>query len=191
MNLHPTSLQSRLLANLLLVGLTVAVFEFAIVPIRDVFQAQRDSFLQAQHFLEEYRRRTEPLPPLQAKLDELRNRQHSETGFIEGTNMAMGSAALQATSKRVMESNGGILRSIQVLPAVPDGDATRVIVRIDGSVPSQRLLDFLYDIRTLVPYVFIDNLDIRAPEATNAAAQASLELTIRADLYGYIRTAVP
>jgi general secretion pathway protein M len=186
--LDPTSRQSRILAVALLLGLLIAIWLAVIEPTAGAFAEQSAALARSAELLQAFKRGEAAVPNLKVQLDELHKRQLSEMGFLEGTNTAMGSAALQAATKRMLEAAGGVLRSIQVLPSATEGAAQRVGVRIDGTVPSGRLLDFLYSVRTAVPYMFLDDLEIRVPE-TSPGLKTTQDPALRADIYGYIRTA--
>lgn len=191
MTLDPNSLASKTLAATLLLLVVATAWQFVVVPIADEFAIQQDMIERSRLLLESFARKAVPADELESRLAELRAQQGSERGFVPGTNTAMGSAALQATTKRIWEGNGGVLRSLQVLSTRTDSSARRVGVRVDGSIPFGRLLDLLYEFRAAEPYLFVDNLQIRVPEtppgATPVAAKTYPDVTLRAEIHGYMR----
>lgn len=186
MILAPQSAASRALAVGLLLLAAAGVAQFVVLPVIEEFQTQQDFIERSRRMLDGFARRAVPLADLEVRLASLQAERGSERGFVDGTNTAMGSAALQATTKRIWEANGGVLRSLQVLSTRSDASARRVGVRVDGSIPFARLMDVLYEFRTAEPYLFVDNLQIRVPE-TSVRAETRPDLTLRTEIYAYMR----
>lgn len=188
MTLEPTSLSARILAVVLLMLAVAVTWQVAMMPVVDAFMEQAERLERSRELLVAYRQRQEPIADLQARLDVAKRRQGSAPGYVEAANPVLAGAALQSSVRRILETNGGAARTLQILPAARDGETDAVAVRIDATLPVERLLDFLYDLDRTTPYLFIDSLDLRVPETPPPdQARASARLSMRADISALAR----
>lgn len=191
MTLEPTSLPARILAVVLLVLAVAATWQVAMTPVVDAFMEQSERLERSRELLLAYRQRQTPVSDLQARLEAAKRRQSSAPGYIEAANPVLAGAALQGTVRRILETSGGAARTLQILPAARDGETETVAVRIDATLPVERLLDFLYDLDAATPYLFIDSVDLRVPETPPPdQARASTRLSVRADISALARLPV-
>lgn len=171
-----------------------AVIWFAVVtPVIAAFSEQADVLVRSEQAAQELRRRTVPLAQLQARRDELKALRAQEPGAMDAPSPAVAGATLQTLARRLVEASGGSLRSMQALPPEQEGDLQKIAVRIDASVPGNRLLDLLYQIETTTPYLLAESIELRgagAATARNGRARGPVPLTMRADLHVYLRPAI-
>lgn len=193
MSFDPSSPQSRALALGLVAVVLIVLWSLAVAPIWAAFANQDEARVSAERLVHEYQRRSVPLATLQARLDALKQQHATEAGLIEAANPAVAGATLQTEIRRVIAAHGGMLRSVQPLPPSQEASYQKIAVRIDTTVPSNRLIDVLYDLEAAVPYLLAETFELRAPESPNApkGAHGHPEVTLRADLYGYMRAATP
>ena len=126
-------------------------------------------------------------PALEARLKDLEARNRSLPGFVPGNTAALAAATIQSEGKRVIESQGGQIRSTQDLAPSREHGFEKVGVRFDLTTSLEALPRIVYEIEAHIPYYFIDNLEIRAPEdgrPENYVANKPI-LIIRWDVYGY------
>jgi Tfp pilus assembly protein PilO len=187
MTLTPTSPQARLIALGMALLAALAVWFLAIEPVVDTFGEKREALAKAQQLAVEFRRRTVPPAELQAHRATLQARQAKETGTLEAPNAAIASANLQAQIRTLLAASGGSVRSLQPLPAVPEAHLQKIALRIDATLAIDRLLDFLYAAEVASPYLFIESLEIRASEQATRNGQMPPALSLRGDLYAFLR----
>lgn len=188
MSLEPSSPQARVLAIGLAVLTALAIWCLAVQPQIDAFAEKREALVAAQQLAAEFRRRTIPLAELQAQRETLKAQKVKETGTLEAANAAVASANLQAQIRNLLSAAGGSVRSLQALPPVQEAHLQKIAIRIDATVGINRLFDFLYAAETANPYLFIDSLEIRASEQAARSGQAAPMLSLRGDLYAFLKT---
>jgi general secretion pathway protein M len=126
---------------------------------------------------------------LQAELARLKQRQTTTAGLIQGSNESLAAAELQERLKSTIETAHGELRSTQILPSRTEGRYRRVTIRAQAAAKIASLEHALYDLESAPPYLFLDNVEIRArpDQSGRAGAAEDPNLEIRLDLYGYMR----
>lgn len=187
MTLDPASPQARLIALGLTLLLVLVVWFLAIQRLADAFEEKQEAITNAQQVAVEFRRRTIPLAELQAQRASLLARQAKETGTIDAPNAAIASANLQAQIRNLLAAGGGGVRSLQPLPPIQADHLQKIELRIDATIATDRLLDFLHAAETASPYLFIEALEIRASEQAARNGQAPPALSLRGDLYAFLR----
>lgn len=188
MTLPPESFAGRCLAIALPLCVILLISLYVIAPAVGAFTEQLEDIDRGKRLYEEFGSRVTSLESLKAQLNSLQTQPGSSLGYLTGPNAGFASSALQANARKLLEGSGGSLRSLQVLPPAEENGLQKLAIRLDSSIPMGRVLDFLYDLETSDPYLFIDNLDIRAPDARATAPNASTPINIRADVYGYFQT---
>jgi hypothetical protein len=159
-----TAARQRLLAlGLLLLALGV-VWLVVIEPVADAFAEQQDGIDQSHQMLAAYARRIALRPIVEARLNELKSHQTSNTGLIDGTSAELAAANVQNLVKTLIESEAGQVHSAQNLPPVTVDGFQRIDIQYDVSLPMTHLKTAAYRIETSTPYLFLDGIDLRAPE---------------------------
>ena len=90
----------------------------------------------------------------------------------------------------MVETGGGRLRSVQILPVETDGEFRRVGVRVQMTATVVQLTRVLYAIEAGRTFLFVDDLQVsnrRARRRRNEAVDMDPTLLIRLDLSGYLR----
>lgn len=108
--------------------------------------------------------------------------------LIRGANASQASAQFQADIRRRVDGAGAQTRSIQALPVAKVAGLERVVVRLEGSIGSDRLLDWLQSIEGQpAPLMVIEVLELRGPEFQQAGSPVNTSLQFRLDVAGYRR----
>ncbi len=161
-------LKSKLLALGVLAAVFVAGFFLVVQPVVDAFADQDAEIAQSKLLLAAYEARIASQPLVEERLAELRQREAASTGVISGSSAELAAANTQAIVKALIESEGGQVRSAQNLAPVSQDGFERIDVQYDVAVPMTRLKDTTYKLETNVPYLFLDGIDMRAPESWQA-----------------------
>jgi general secretion pathway protein M len=180
----------RAAALSLLLALIGAIFIFAVQPLSRVHQETDDAIDAAGESLRRYERLAATRPALQKQFEQVRAQQDSSGFYLTGETDGLAAAELQDLVNATIAANGGQLRSIQILPAKAEGEFKRVSVRVQFTTTIERLARILYALEAGRTYLFIDNLDIRNRRARSRKKEPDPEgpkLTVRFDLYGYLR----
>lgn len=145
---------------------------------------------QLQAAIERRQKVEAKLAELQAELAGLKQHQTSAVGFMQSSTESLAAAELQSRIKSVVEGAHGELRSTQILPGREEGGFRRVAIRGQIVADIAALQRILYQLESSAPFVFLDNVEIRARATSRAKAQGeNPALDVRFDLYGYLRRA--
>jgi general secretion pathway protein M len=147
-----------------------------------------------------YHRLVQTLPLLQTELERVRSNKDVENYYFEAKTPALAGAEVQRRVQQMVESAGGQVTSTQLLPAQKDEQPPKVRVRTQIKGNTDMLLDVLYQIEQARPFLFVDQLSVRAPPQrrtaqrnrrirrrarANSNASRQGELTVRLDVLGY------
>ena len=158
-------------------------------PLTD-FVEDRDADLdQSMKLLAGYKRTAMTQPAVEAGLNGLRAQDAALIGLIDGTTTEVAAAKLQGEIRRIIAANKGEIRSEQNLPTNKVGDFERLEIRYEFAAPMNSLRDVFHQIESYVPYLFIDVLQISAPEnlRPDGDVDAGLKLTVRWSIHAYRR----
>jgi general secretion pathway protein M len=185
---------SRAAAAGLLLLLLLGVDEFVLEPYWRAWSEAQESIAASRTLLAGFQRSAAERPGLESQLRALDGSTvPPQPGLIEATNAPLAAAGLQSSVKAIFETAGGQVRSVQDLPTTRIGSFHQVTIRLDVAVATEGLQKALYRIESSQPYMFVDNLAIRAPEPQRMPGPrpAGNELSVRLEVYGYIRAAAP
>src|SRR5262245_42387360 len=94
---------------------------------------------------------------------------------------------LQQQLRTVIDAAGGRVKDIQTLPATRNDAYSAVNLRVTLDASATELLETLYSLESNRPYLFLDQLHIRAPEQRGNRAQGrDAVLQVSLDLRGYL-----
>jgi general secretion pathway protein M len=147
-----------------LAAMFVAGFLLVVQPVLDAFADQDAEIAQSKLLLAAYESRIASQPLVEERLAELKLREASATGVIAGNSAELAAANLQSIVKTLVENEGGQVRSAQNLEPLRANGFERIDVQYTVSVPMTRLKDTTYKLETNVPYLFLDGIDMHAPE---------------------------
>lgn len=188
MNMRLTPVQSRLLAlGLLLLVLAAAVAAVAVPAI--LLHRHYDHYIdQYSDHLARYRRVAASRADIEAALADVEKRD-ARRYYLKARAPALAAAELQGSIARVVESHNGHMISSQAMPAKDDGKSaagTRISLSTQFSAAIVPLQTILHDIEVHEPYLFIDQLTVRANQGRQFKPQPgvqpeySVQLTVSA-----------
>ena len=181
---------SRLLALALLL-LAIAVPYLVIVrPYLETLREDRESLAEALSLRDRYLSVAAAGAAVDGWRQTLSDEGDGGAAYLQGASEALVSADLQNRVKTVVQGNGGVLNSTQILDATSEEGFRRVAVRVRMSGGSEALYKVLYALETERPFLFVDNIDINARSMRAREGQAeTIELMVSFDLFGYMRPA--
>lgn len=157
-------LRRRGLAVLILLTLVVLAWAIIIRPLVEAFGGQNADVKKSLRLLASYQALVAAQPHIEAELRDMRQRNASASGLVEGSTTALAAAKLQSDLKTIVESNGGAVLSSQNLQPSAANGFEKIEVRYDLSLPLGSLRKVLYQIETHTPYVFIVSMNMRMPQ---------------------------
>ena len=157
--------QQRLIALGILLVTVALVWVVVVEPIADAFAAQGEEIAQSHQILAAYERRIALRPLIEKRLAEMKQDDASSAGAIPGISAELAAANVQKIVKAIIEGQSGQIRSVQNLPPATAAGFQRIEIQYDLSLPMARLKAAAYRLETSTPYLFLDRIDIRAPES--------------------------
>jgi len=144
-----------------------------------------------------YRRLIATLPRLQAELDQVLSNEDVKAFYYDAPTLQLAGAEMQQELQGLVSESGARLVSTQMLPTNPQEQPPTVRIRTQIQGSTDALFSVLYRIEEARPFLFVDQLSVRASarraarrnsrlrarRATSARPQG--ELTIRLDILGY------
>lgn len=188
MNLKLSPPISRALALAILFCLMAVLYLGVAQPLVDRYAAARGSVSELQDMLERYRRAARDLGPRRVELAALKQRQSAQEGFLQGSNDTLLAVQIQNRIKALADANRAELRSSQVLPPQDEGKLRRISVRGQVSTTLAGALHLFYGLESVMPLLFIDNVDLRARPANlrdRNSTDVSDIVDLQFDVYGY------
>lgn len=171
--------------------LTVLVVFAVIVPMIGFVSRDDTAYDLAQRQLATYRGIAATGPRIEQALAAARTGEISLAGVLPGDNAASSAAYIQGEIKRLVEQNGGEIRSTQVLQPKAENGFERIAIQYDLSLSPNDLQATLYQIETHNPYFLLDTISIQAPETQRAGTTTNLRLSIRWQVSGYRKGQAP
>jgi len=174
-------------ALLLLLLAVVLPWAQALVALDEDIAAKRDQ-------LARFQRLGATLPALRAELDSVRVNEDFKAFYFSAPTSALAGAALQGRVQEIVNQAEGRLVSTQILPEGAQEEPARVRVRAQIQGSTETLLEVLYQIEQTRPFLFVEQIAIRSsarpplPQGhprRNLPGNASGELTVRIDLFGF------
>lgn len=180
---------SRLSALALLVFVLWGSWILLVVPVADALRVNDDETASSMKLLAAFSRNASVQPALHDAVAKLRETMASQPGFLPGTDPNIVAAKLQSDVKHLVEAGKGEVRSVQLLPATDVEGFRKIAVRVEFLTDAEGLQRIFYDIETANPDLFLDGINLRGSDAAgmDEAAIRSLKLTIRCDVYGFLR----
>lgn len=185
-----STLFSRALAVALLIGMGAALHAVIIEPLWSSHRNFRQSRVSSTELLAKYQQISRAVNALEEELAALQFAQTSQAGYLPGNISSLAAAELQTHVKNIVRSAGEELRSTQILPVNEEAGVTRVAIRVQLLVHIQSLQEVLHTLESGIPFIFIDNLNVRRRKASRRLLDTNEDvyLNVRFDIIGYIRS---
>jgi len=180
---------ARIMALALLLGLVLLVTAFGALPFAQKVRTTNDALEHSREMIARLSRSGANRGVYDAQIDVLLARINQSGIYIRADTEPLAAAAVQEHLKRAVSLHGGELRSVQSLPSRPEGDLTRVGLRVVMTGALSPIIHVLYELETGEPYLFVDNLQIQSIKQRrqrNQEPQPVDTLSIRIDVYGYL-----
>lgn len=182
------------LAALALLALLLGGFAYSLISqwmARYYFY--QEHLQQQQGRLAQLERMANSRELIQQAITSIQQDRNAVAQYLPQATPPIAAAELQQRVKTVVESTGGILRSIQPLPPTEEGRIVKIAVSVSLIGDTEGLQKILHELESQAPLLFIDNLEVIArenrPRLTNGrmANYTRIQLTIQMEISGYLR----
>ncbi|MFE8032194.1 type II secretion system protein GspM [Thiohalocapsa marina] len=146
--------------------------------------------------LARYRALVATLPGLRAELQREQARDDFKAFYVDAATRALAGARVQSEVQDIVRDAGARPISAQVLPGLADEQPPRVRIRLQLQADTEQLLEVLYRIEQVRPFLFVEQMSVRSRVPGHLRAtprgrrqiQSVVEagdLTVRLDIFGY------
>lgn len=190
MNTLITPRLSRLLALALLLVVIAVPYLGVVRPYLEALREGRETLADTAALRDRYVALAAAGAGVDGWAERLRDEGEGEAAYLQGASEALVSADLQNRVKTVLQANGGVLNSTQILDTTSEEGFRRLAVRVRMSGGSEALYKVFHALETERPFLFVDNVDINARTVRTREGQGeTVELMVTFDLFGYMRPA--
>lgn len=185
MNL-PTGIRGRLLAVLLLlvaIGLAVAALAVPSYVLYKRYGAER---AEVEERIDRYNRLSSQRIEHQKALDMLKSLE-SARFFLKNSAPNLGGAELTDMVRPMLESNTARLTSIQPVTVKDEGGYRAYSLNVGFNATPQALQKTLFALETAIPYLFIENITLRAtvPRGYKPPPNQEPEVSVQLEVQAY------
>lgn len=183
---------SRMTAVFLLVATVLAATAALAVPAWWLYQRDNATEQRMLRQFDSYTALNQSRPKLMQAAETLKARD-TRKYFLKGATPALMGADLQDVVKAIIEANNGRVLSSQLLPHRDDNGYRLLNGNIQMTANIQNLRQVLYALESREPYLFVDNLVIRAQVPPGFKPQAGFEpdMFIQFDVSGLAPVVAP
>lgn len=135
------------------------------------------SLRDARAHIAELNEQMEKIQAREQRVAPLAARDKAVSPFFEAGTITLAGAALQQRLEAAAASAKGRLVSSKVEMA-PRGDERRIALTAELTIAEPDVQALLYDLETGRPYLFVDALEVRAPEAASGGGAMRVSLTV-------------
>lgn len=196
MNWRLTPTHQRIAAVGLLVVLLGLFYLVLVAPVVALYREYHDDIAAEEERVVRYERVAGKAKQIERQLAQI-DRQISgqERGYLKGNTRSLAAAEMQDHVKRVVESNGGRLNSIQILPGKENEEekSAPVSLKVQMTGSTETVQKVFYHLESGLPRLFLDQVYLRgrAGYQFRPGRPQADELDIRFTLQGYLPATTP
>jgi general secretion pathway protein M len=181
---------ARLVAISLLLVVLFLGYAALVAPLLEAWREAHGAIADAQGALPRMADAQESLAARRQMLADLQRRQRAAEGLLQGDSETLIAAQLQNRIKTLVDAAQGEVTSMQILQTRNDGGFRKIAVRGQVLIGLPGLQKVLYELEAGVPYLFLDNVEIRVQQSPSRARDEPKRdppHDVRFDLYGFAR----
>lgn len=192
-NLSPVT--SRFAAVSLLFLMIFFVIFYLFVPLGSFYVNKTEAVRDLQQQLSRFEYLIANENNINAELKRIDNLGSEGDLFLSGNKKSIASANLREFINEAVKRSGGQLVSSQDYDAEPIASATAIGLRLQVTGEVKNLVDFLYELESARPIIFIDDLSVSSSSSRLRASKVRRNrakprnrssLDIRMDVVGYL-----
>ena len=174
--------QRRLLALAILVLALGAVFSLSVLPVLLANQHYRDTIDGLESRLQQLQRAAAIGDSLQPHYEQLKRWQTSDAHDLKSNSAALAAAELQRLVKRIIVSKNAEVVSTQILTTQQEEGFDRVSLKVRIRGELENIVQAFHVLETGEPFVFLDNVSVRASRGRRLRGQAPTLQTMDIDM---------
>lgn len=174
--------QRRLLALAILVLALGVVFSVSLLPVLLANQHYRETIASLESRLQKLQRAAAVGDSLQPQYEQLKRWQTSDAQYLKSNSAALAAAELQRLVKRVMVAKNAQVVSTQILTTRAEEGFDRVSLKVRLRGELENIVQAFHVLETGEPFVFLDNVSIRASRGRRVRGKVTTAQTLDVDM---------
>lgn len=167
-----SKMMNRVLVIALTLGFAALVFAGVIAPLSEAIKAAKESVDSSSQRISHYQGILASLPRLRQRAQMLQAAIPKDE-LLAGANPAEMRAALQSAVQTSLAASGAKALDSRSMATTNDGAFTLFAAEIDFSGSAPQIAEFIRSIEGAKPAIFVDHIQIQAPEAGEAQRDAN------------------
>jgi len=174
-----TDRQRRLLALAILLIVLCIIYSITVVPVLIANQHYRETIAGMESRLAQLQRAAAIGTSLQPQYEQLMRWKETDSHYLKSNSAALAAAELQRLIKRIAVAQYAEVLSTQILTASQEQD-------LRGTL--EKIVQVIYAIETSEPFMFQDNISVRAKSGRRGRSKipAPQRLDVDLELIGYM-----
>ena len=182
--------QQRWLAVTILMLCVGVILSVIALPVWLANKSYRETITDMENRLEHMRRAAAISTSLRPQYEQLSSWQKTNTHYLKSNSPELAAAELQRLVKRIAVANGTEITSTQILASERNGESSRVVLKVRMRGELESIVKLFHALETGKPYLFLDNILIKASSGQrrrkNVSAQINLDVDL--ELTGYMQS---
>ncbi len=174
--------QRRLLALAILALALLAVFSLTVLPVQMANQHYQATIDGLGGRLQQLQRAAAIGDTLRPHHEQLKRWQRTDAQFLKSSSSALAAAELQRLVKRIAVAKKAQIVSTQILNSREEEGFDRIALKVRMRGELESIVQAFYDIETGEPFVFMDNVSIRASRGRRVRGQVAPLQTLDVDM---------
>jgi len=180
--------QRRLLALAILMLALGAIFSVTVVPVLLANQHYQDTITGLEGRLQQLQRAATIGETLQPQYEQLKRWQTTDAQYLKSSSAALAAAELQRLVKRIVVAKNAQVMSTQIMTTRQEEGFDRISLKVRIRGELENIVQAFYVIETADPYIFLENVSVRASRGRRVrGVTAPLQtMDIDMELIGYM-----
>ena len=180
--------QRRLLALAILVLAVGAVFSATLLPGLLANRHYQQTIAGMESRLQQLQRAAAIGATLQPQYEQLKRGQPSDAHYLKSNSAALAAAELQRLVKGIVLAKNAEVMSTQILTTRQEEGFDRISLKVRLRGQLENIVQAFYAIETGDPFIFLDNVSVRASRGRRIRGQTALtqNMDVDMELIGYM-----
>lgn len=182
--------QHRWLALAILVLVMGGLLSITALPVWLASKSNRETITGMENRLEHIRRAATIGTSLRPQYEQLTRWRETNTHYLKSNSTELAAAELQRLVKRIAVANGTEIMSTQILTTGRNDDNSRVVLKVRMTGELESITRLFHALETSEPYLFLDNVVIKASGGQRSRRKVSTRknLDVDLELTGYMQS---
>ncbi len=184
--------QRRWLALAILLLFLGGILSVTALPVWLASRSNQNIIADMENRLDHMRRAATISTSLRPQYEQLSRWHGSNTQYLKSNSIELAAAELQRLVKRIAVANNTKILSTQILATGRNEENTRVVLKVRMNGELESIVRLFHALETGEPYLFLDNVTIKASGGRRSQRKVSTRrnLDVDLELAGYLQSSL-